>query len=90
MTVWTGTRRGAAIVADLEARGDLVGSKAHEMVIGHCQRSNDVIEPRLKTQWFIRTAPLAARALDVNPERADADPARAIREDLGALADHHP
>ena len=36
----------------------------HEMVIGRCQRSDDVIEPRLKTQWFIRTGPLAARALD--------------------------
>ena len=34
------------------------------MVIGRCQRSDDVIEPRLKTQWFIRTAPLAARALE--------------------------
>ena len=34
------------------------------MVIGRCQRSDDVIEPRLKTQWFVRTAPLAARALD--------------------------
>ena len=34
------------------------------MVIGRCQRSNDVVEPRLKTQWFIRTAPLAAAALD--------------------------
>ncbi len=52
------------IVADLEARGDLAGSVAHEMVIGHCQRSDDIIEPRLKTQWFVRTAPLAARALD--------------------------
>jgi len=54
----------AAIVTDLEARGDLVGSKAHEMLIGRCQRSNDVIEPRLKTQWFVRTTPLAARALE--------------------------
>ena len=36
----------------------------HEMVIGRCQRSNDVIEPRLKTQWFVRTGPLAARALE--------------------------
>jgi valyl-tRNA synthetase len=53
-----------AIVADLEARGDLAGSKPHEMVIGRCQRSNDVVEPRLKTQWFIRTAPLAERALE--------------------------
>jgi valyl-tRNA synthetase len=52
------------IVADLEARGDLVGSRAHEMVVGRCQRSDDVVEPRLKTQWFIRTQPLAERALD--------------------------
>ena len=52
------------IVAELDARGDLAGERAHEMVIGRCQRSNDVLEPRLKTQWFIRTGPLAARALD--------------------------
>jgi valyl-tRNA synthetase len=51
------------ILADLEARGDLLGARPHEMLIGRCQRSNDVIEPRLKTQWFIRTAPLAERAL---------------------------
>jgi len=52
------------IVAALELRGDLAGSKAHELILGRCQRSNDVLEPRLKTQWFIRTKPLAARALD--------------------------
>src|SRR6185369_2150621 len=52
------------ILADLEARGDLVAVTPHEMLIGRCQRSNDVIEPRLKTQWFIRTGPLAARALE--------------------------
>ena len=60
----TGTRlrrprplRGARArsLADLEARGDLVGEQPHEMVIGRCQRSNDVVEPRLKTQWFVRT-----------------------------------
>jgi valyl-tRNA synthetase len=53
-----------AIVADLAARGDLAGETAHEMVIGRCQRSGDVVEPRLKTQWFVRTGPLAARALE--------------------------
>jgi valyl-tRNA synthetase len=53
----------AQIVADLEARGDLDGSREHEMVIGRCQRSDDVIEPRLKTQWFVRTGPLAEAAL---------------------------
>jgi valyl-tRNA synthetase len=51
------------IVADLEARGDLEASRPHEMLIGRCQRSKDVIEPRLKTQWFIRTGPLAEQAL---------------------------
>jgi valyl-tRNA synthetase len=52
------------ILADLEARGDLVASKPHEMVVGRCQRSGDVIEPRLKVQWFVRVAPLAAAALE--------------------------
>jgi valyl-tRNA synthetase len=54
----------SAIVADLEARGDLVSAVLHDMVIGRCQRSGDIVEPRLKTQWFVRTGPLAARALD--------------------------
>jgi valyl-tRNA synthetase len=53
----------ARMVDDLAARGDLDGQAPHEMVIGHCQRSNDVVEPRLKTQWFVRTGPLAAEAL---------------------------
>ena len=56
------------MVADLEAMGDLVGSRPHEMVIGRCQRSQDVVEPRLKTQWFIRTGPLAERALAATRE----------------------
>ena len=54
----------AAMLADLAARGDLEGEQAHEMVIGKCQRSGDVVEPRLKTQWFVRTAPLAEAALE--------------------------
>ena len=54
----------ARIVHDLDARGDLEGARPHEMLIGRCQRSNDVIEPRLKTQWFIRTGPLAEAALN--------------------------
>jgi len=52
------------IVEDLRARGDIVAEAPHDMVIGRCQRSGDIVEPRLKTQWFIRTGPLAARALD--------------------------
>jgi valyl-tRNA synthetase len=53
-----------AILRDLDARGDLVASRPHEMLIGRCQRSNDIIEPLPKTQWFIRTRPLADAALE--------------------------
>jgi valyl-tRNA synthetase len=52
------------IVAALESRGDLESIQPHEMMLGRCQRSDDVVEPRLKTQWFIRVAPLAAAALE--------------------------
>ncbi|MDQ3871926.1 MAG: valine--tRNA ligase, partial [Chloroflexota bacterium] len=52
------------ILQDLQERGDLAESRAHEMVVGHCQRSDDVVEPRLKTQWFIRTTDLAPAAIE--------------------------
>ncbi|MBA2380847.1 MAG: class I tRNA ligase family protein, partial [Chloroflexi bacterium] len=58
-----------AILADLAAAGDVAGEKVHELVLGRCERSGDVIEPRLKTQWFIRTGPLAAAALEATRSR---------------------
>jgi valyl-tRNA synthetase len=63
---YTGLSRESAreqIVADLAAAGDLVGTKPHELILGRCQRSDDVIEPRLKTQWFIDVKPMAEKAL---------------------------
>jgi valyl-tRNA synthetase len=51
------------IVADLDARGDLVAALPHEMILGRCQRSDDIVEPRLKTQWFINVRPMAERAM---------------------------
>ena len=51
------------IVADLEARGDLAGAVEHELILGRCQRSDDVVEPRLKTQWFINVKPMAEKAM---------------------------
>ncbi|MBA2315349.1 MAG: valine--tRNA ligase, partial [Chloroflexi bacterium] len=70
-TPWDGLDRFEArreIVEALDANGDLEATREHEMVIGRCQRSGDVIEPRLKTQWFIRTAPLAEAALRATRE----------------------
>jgi valyl-tRNA synthetase len=51
------------ILADLAHAGDLVATTPHELLLGRCQRSHDAVEPRLKTQWFVRTAPLAEAAL---------------------------
>jgi valyl-tRNA synthetase len=51
------------ILEDLAARGDLLETRPHELLLGRCQRSDDVVEPRLKTQWFIRTKPLAEKAI---------------------------
>jgi len=56
------------IVEDLAARGDLEGAREHEMLIGRCERSSDVIEPRLKTQWFVRASVLAGPALAATRE----------------------
>jgi valyl-tRNA synthetase len=66
-TPYDGLDRYAArerILADLGARGDVAGENPHELILGRCDRSGDAVEPRLKTQWFIRTGPLAAAALD--------------------------
>ena len=60
------------------------------MVIGRCQRSNDVVEPRLKTQWFVRTTPLAAAALEATRSGRTTILPAAIREGLGELAHEHP
>jgi valyl-tRNA synthetase len=57
------------ILEDLEAAGDLVEVKDHEMAIGRCQRSDDIVEPRLKTQWFIHVKPMAERAMQAVRER---------------------
>ncbi len=51
------------ILEDLDATGDLVEVKDHEMAIGRCQRSDDIVEPRLKTQWFIDVKPMAEKAM---------------------------
>jgi valyl-tRNA synthetase len=55
----------ARIVEDLSAQGFLVGTKDYTIAIGKCDRSGTIVEPRLSTQWFIKIAPLAKRAIEV-------------------------
>jgi valyl-tRNA synthetase len=51
------------VVADLEARGDMVKIEPYNLSVGTCQRSNTVVEPLISTQWFVKTKPLAEKAI---------------------------
>jgi valyl-tRNA synthetase len=42
-----------AVVADLEAAGQLVEVKKHKLMVPRCARTGQVIEPMLTDQWFI-------------------------------------
>jgi len=55
----------ARVVEDLAAQGFLVGTKDYTIALGKCDRSGTIVEPRLSTQWFIKIAPLAKRAIEV-------------------------
>lgn len=57
-----------AITRDIKAAGLLVKIEDHEHAIGHCYRCNTVLEPFLSEQWFVRTEPLAKRAIEVVKE----------------------
>ena len=53
------------ILEDLEAQGLLGAVHDHKLAVGKCDRSKDLIEPRLSEQWFIKIQPLADRAIEV-------------------------
>jgi valyl-tRNA synthetase len=55
----------AHVVEDLSEQGFLVGTKDYTIALGKCDRSGTIVEPRLSTQWFIKIAPLAKRAIEV-------------------------
>lgn len=40
------------------------GAKNNEMRLGRCSRSNDVVEPLIKPQWFVNCGTMAKEALD--------------------------
>lgn len=52
-----------AIVADFEKEGLLVRVEDYTHTIGHCQRCDTIVEPMISTQWFVRTKPLAEKAI---------------------------
>jgi valyl-tRNA synthetase len=52
------------VVADLQEQGLLEKTEAHRMKVPRGDRSHSVIEPFLTDQWFVKTAPLAAPAIE--------------------------
>ncbi|MGL5888569.1 MAG: valine--tRNA ligase [Bacteroidia bacterium] len=52
------------IVKDLEAAGHLVKTEDIRNSVGHSERTDAVIEPRLSQQWFVDMKGLAAPALE--------------------------
>ena len=55
-----------AIVEALRAEGRIVAEKRPYIhAVGHCQRCDTVVEPRLSKQWFVKVGPLAKAAGDV-------------------------
>ena len=51
------------VVQALAAAGLLVRTETITHTVGRSERSEEVIEPRLSEQWFVRMAPLAAPAV---------------------------
>jgi valyl-tRNA synthetase len=53
------------VVADLERLGLLAKVEDYTLNVGKCQRSKTIVEPLISTQWFVKTKPLAEKAIDV-------------------------
>ena len=53
------------IIADLQAQGFLVETKAHKLMAPRGDRTNTIIEPMLTDQWYVVMDGLAKRGLEV-------------------------
>ncbi|MEQ7006396.1 valine--tRNA ligase [Actinopolymorpha sp. B17G11] len=54
-----------AVVAALREQSRIVKEvRPYRHAVGHCQRCDTVVEPRVSLQWFVRVEPLAAAASD--------------------------
>jgi valyl-tRNA synthetase len=52
------------VVADLESRGLLVKVEEYGLSLGKCARCSTPVEPLISTQWFVKTKPLAEKAIE--------------------------
>ncbi|HEY9141010.1 MAG TPA: valine--tRNA ligase, partial [Bryobacteraceae bacterium] len=52
------------VLADLTAMGALVKTEDYALNIGKCARCGTIVEPLVSTQWFVKTKPLAEKAIE--------------------------
>ncbi|MBY0371823.1 valine--tRNA ligase, partial [bacterium] len=52
------------MLQDLTDQGLLVGEKDHLHNVGHCDRCNTIVEPRVSAQWFVNAKVLAEPAIE--------------------------
>lgn len=53
-----------AVVSALKKQNLLVKIEPYHHNVGHCYRCKTVVEPNLSRQWFVRTKPLAEKAIE--------------------------
>ena len=53
------------VVADLEQLGLIEKIEDYTLSVGRCERTKDIVEPLISTQWFVKTKPLAEKAIEV-------------------------
>ncbi len=61
MTIHTARKK---VVEDLEALELLEKVEPYTNAVGHCYRCKAVVEPSLSPQWYVKTKPLAAPAIE--------------------------
>ncbi|ABY45462.1 valine--tRNA ligase [Bacillus mycoides] len=59
------------LVKDLQEAGVLVEIEPHMHSVGHSERSGAVVEPYLSTQWFVKMAPLAEKAVELQQKEEE-------------------
>ncbi|MGH9584629.1 MAG: valine--tRNA ligase, partial [Bryobacteraceae bacterium] len=52
------------VLAALEQSGELVKTEPYTVNVSQCDRCKTVVEPLVSTQWFVRTKPLAEKAME--------------------------
>ncbi|KAF3967901.1 hypothetical protein CMV_008152 [Castanea mollissima] len=53
-----------AVIESLQKKGLYRGAKGNEMCLGICSKTNDVVEPLSKPQWYVKCNSMARQALD--------------------------